>query len=349
MKLDFIGPSSPGTRPGTADDRSLAPTRARRRSTSTRAAKHHSKMNSPDFHFDQHPGQVGTPPYTTVLHASGPTPHHAPRIPNTTPEVLVCIDAQEQIVICDHGVEPLFGHSPEALRGNSWKHLVAHQSQQRLSDLLQQVDTSPHPDGIDLGQAGLLGQHQDGALFPLDGRILPARSGASGGYTLVLRPAPRRDDGRDHCPEVERPHLIDQLDRALQQHRRLNRSCALLVIDIALGRHHANPAHTETMMQACIQRLQHGRRRQDRLARFGASRLALLLSEITGVDKVERVVERLRTTLSQPVESAGGQHRPSPRIGFACYPEDAICPATLLDHGERSCTERHRPPTILVS
>ncbi|WP_269634389.1 diguanylate cyclase domain-containing protein [Marichromatium purpuratum] len=166
---------------------------------------------------------------------------------------------------------------------------------------------------------------------------------------MVLRPAPRRDDGRDHCPRVERPHLIDLLDRALQQHRRVNRSCALLVIDIALGRHPANPAHAETMMQTCIQRLQHGRRRQDRLARLGATRLALLLSEVTGAAKVERVVERLRTTLSQPVESSGIQQRPSPRIGFACYPEDAICPAALLEQGERDCTERHRPATILVS
>ncbi|NKN31999.1 diguanylate cyclase domain-containing protein [Marichromatium bheemlicum] len=293
-------------------------------------------MNSPDVQSDHHPGQVGTPPYARVVHAS----HHAPYAPpQTTPEVFVCINAQERIELCDRGVEYLFGHTPTQLHGASWKHLVARQSQQRLSDLLQQLDSSPHPDGIDLSHAGLLGQHHDGALFPIDGRILPAPDGTSG-YTLVLRQVPRRDADRSHCPRLEQPLFIELLDRLLQQHRRLNHACALLVIDLDHACRRTDPARIEPLVLTCVQRLQHGRRRQDHLARIGTTRLALLLSDITGQTKVARVAKRIHATLTTPIELAGTAHRFHPRVGFACYPEEAITPEALLAQGEQRCHER---------
>jgi diguanylate cyclase (GGDEF)-like protein len=70
-------------------------------------------------------------------------------------------------------------------------------------------------------------------------------------------------------------------------------------------------------------------RTSDTLARLGGDEFAVILEE-TNIGQIDKLVDRLRALIAEPVAMDGDRFGVAASIGLACYPEDGADPDVLL-------------------
>jgi len=129
-------------------------------------------------------------------------------------------------------------------------------------------------------------------------------------------------------------HLLeDRLAQALAYAERYRRTCAVLFLDLDrfklvndnLG-HHVG----DELLKVMALRLATGGREGDTLARYGGDEFVVVLPDLTHPDDLDRVAERLRMAVAEPVRLLGEELRLTTSMGVAQYPQDGRTPEALM-------------------
>jgi diguanylate cyclase (GGDEF)-like protein len=92
----------------------------------------------------------------------------------------------------------------------------------------------------------------------------------------------------------------------------------------------------DLLLQEVAGRLKHSLRDGDTVARVGGDEFVVLLERVKHADVAVRVVEKIRTALSQPMDLEGRNLRVLPSIGIAHYPEHGDSVARLLKYADEA-------------
>lgn len=133
--------------------------------------------------------------------------------------------------------------------------------------------------------------------------------------------------------------LEDQLELALAQAERHERSLAVVFVDLdefkgvndRLGH-----AAGDELLRAVAKRLTGSVRDGDTVARTGGDEFVLVLTDQTTTAQLAAVLERLRISLSNPYPVGGGDIPMSCSIGASLYPRHGTTAAQLIHEADRA-------------
>ncbi|HMB17038.1 MAG TPA: diguanylate cyclase [Pelovirga sp.] len=125
---------------------------------------------------------------------------------------------------------------------------------------------------------------------------------------------------------VNRSLLKDRIDQAVHQSQRNSRAAALLLLDLdrfkvindTLGH-----SVGDELLCEVASRLTKAVRETDTVARLGGDEFVVLLTEITSLDRVAMIAEKILTCLNKSYYLAGQQLSLSASIGISLCPKDA--------------------------
>ena len=128
--------------------------------------------------------------------------------------------------------------------------------------------------------------------------------------------------------------FLEQLDAAIDQNKRLNRTVALLFLDLdrfkevndTLGH-----AVGDDLLLQFTTRVKDCLREDDTLARLGGDEFIVLLPEMERLSDVFAVADRLIEANKRPYQINGNQINVGSSIGISLYPEDGTTVQELIN------------------
>ena len=208
--------------------------------------------------------------------------------------------------------------------------------------------------------------------------------GHGAGYTGIVQDVTDRRVAEDKIRQLanfdaltglpNRRQLIWRAERALEQARRIQHQCALLLIDldrfklihdtlghgagdellVEVGRRlRACVRHSDQVMEGALEAAgQRSHRSLEAVGRLGGDEFVALLPEVTSDQDAERVAERILESLREPIFVSGQECFVTASVGVAIFPRDGNSVVDLLrnsDFAMYSVKEQGRNSSAIYS
>ncbi|MBU2819934.1 GGDEF domain-containing protein, partial [Acidithiobacillus caldus] len=106
---------------------------------------------------------------------------------------------------------------------------------------------------------------------------------------------------------------------------------------------HFGHAVGDLVLQRTAQRIQAVLRTGDQIVRLGGDEFALIVGNVSGIEDLEAISERILNKLKQPIQAEGDQIvETSASLGWTLYPFDDDDPDTLLRHADSALYQAKR-------
>jgi diguanylate cyclase (GGDEF)-like protein/PAS domain S-box-containing protein len=269
----------------------------------------------------------------------------------TSLDAVISLDRDGRVLEFNRAAELMFGYAGERVLGRELAEL-----------LIEPADREAHRRGLrrvfEPGNGRAVRRRLEVTAVCADGRRLPVE------LSLSLAPGSREQDAviygvaRDiserlrgqqqlaylayHDRLTGLPNRVlveDQLDLAVARARRMNRTVALLFVDLddfKAVNDRLGHAAGDQFLAAVAARLRGVLRDTDVLARQGGDEFLVLLSDLE--DEPEHVAEavgaKLHVALQHPFSIAGAELMAAASVGVSLYPEDASDSEALLRHAD---------------
>ena len=270
----------------------------------------------------------------------------------TSLDAVISLDREGRVLEFNRAAELMFGYSGQRALGRELAEL-----------LIEPQDRDAHRRGLQRafepgGDRRAFHRRMEVTAVCADGRRLPVE------LSLSLAPGVREQDAvvygvaRDiserlrgqqqlaylayHDRLTGLPNRVlveDQLDLAVARARRMNRSVALLFVDLddfKAVNDRLGHAAGDQFLAAVAARLRGVLRDTDVLARQGGDEFLVLLSDLE--DHPEHVAEavgaKLHVALQHPFSVAGAELMAAASVGVSLYPDDASDSEALLRHAD---------------
>ncbi|MDQ2777970.1 MAG: EAL domain-containing protein [Pseudomonadota bacterium] len=190
--------------------------------------------------------------------------------------------------------------------------------------------------------------------------------GQSAGYTGVLQDVTDRRTAEDRILKLanfdaltglpNRRQLFERAERALDQARRMQHQCALLLIDldrfkiindtlghsagdellVEVGRRlRACVRHSDQLMEGSLEAMgARSHRSLEAVGRLGGDEFVALLPEVLSDADAERVADRVLESLREPIFVSGQECFVTASVGVAIYPRDGHSVVDLLRNAD---------------
>ncbi|MEI6733349.1 MAG: EAL domain-containing protein [Comamonadaceae bacterium] len=139
--------------------------------------------------------------------------------------------------------------------------------------------------------------------------------------------------------------ILDRLRLLLLRCRRDNRMLGVLFLDIdhfkLINDSMGHLAGDELLVKVS-QRIRSALRESDSVGRLGGDEFIVLLSDLTGIEDVVRIANKVLWEVRQPLVVAGQTLQSSTSIGITMYPMDADNPETMLMNADGALYEAKR-------
>ncbi|MFZ6766536.1 PAS domain S-box protein [Undibacterium sp. Di26W] len=133
--------------------------------------------------------------------------------------------------------------------------------------------------------------------------------------------------------------LADRLDQAVNRAKRTGKTVAICYLDLdgfkSINDHYGHAAG-DRLLISVTENLKHVLRADDTLARLGGDEFALLLSDISSAEESVTILDRILTSVSQPIKLNEVVVSISASIGVSLYPDDNVDADTLLRHADHA-------------
>ena len=144
----------------------------------------------------------------------------------------------------------------------------------------------------------------------------------------------------DQLTQVPNRELLrERFKAALANARAASGKMALLYIDLDRFKQvNDTYGHSvgDMLLQAVASRLKGCIRDTDTVARIGGDEFVVLLHSIQTLEDAQRVQEKIRRALAQPLRLDGHYLSIEPSIGVACFPDDGTEDAALFRHADEA-------------
>ncbi len=190
--------------------------------------------------------------------------------------------------------------------------------------------------------------------------------GQPAGYTGVLQDVSDRRAAEDRILKLanfdaltglpNRRQLFERAERALEQARRMQHQCALLLIDldrfkvindtlghgagdellVEVGRRlRACVRHSDQVMDSSMEMVGgRSHRSLEAVGRLGGDEFVALLPEVLSDEDAERVAQRVLESLREPIFVSGQECFVTASVGVAIYPRDGLSVVDLLRNAD---------------
>lgn len=139
--------------------------------------------------------------------------------------------------------------------------------------------------------------------------------------------------------------LMDRLHQAILNADRYGRQAGVVFIDLddfKLINDNLDHAAGDEALRVVAERLRKLVRDTDTVGRFGGDEFVIVLTEQTDEDGVGRVIDRVSSALSAPMQIGGIVHTLTPSIGWCRYPDAGRDADTLLKHADMAMYQAKR-------
>ncbi len=199
------------------------------------------------------------------------------------------------------------------------------------------------------GTATLRNYRKDGSLFWNELFIAPVfdESGTLTHYVGIINDITERKRYQEQL-EYQAQHdqltglpnrnlMQDRLEQALVYARRYHRTAAVLFLDIdhfkvindTLGH-----GIGDQLLRVVAARLQDSARQGDTVARYGGDEFVLLLPDLEWIEDVNRLADRILTSVARPMEIDGHRLQVTVSIGATLFPRDGEDSVALLKNAD---------------
>lgn len=269
------------------------------------------------------------------------------RAVDSTSNGIVIADARQPdypVVYVNRGMQDITGYSAEDMIGRNCRMLQGKDRDQPARETLRLALR-----GGNDAQVLLRNYRADGRLFMNEFHLAPVRDEQG---TLTHFIGITNDVTQRHYFEEQlayrathdeltglpnRQLLHDRLQQAILNADRYQRQAAVVFIDLdefKLVNDNLGHGAGDTVLRTVAQRLRGVLRDTDTVGRFGGDEFVVVLTEQTEDAGITRILDRITSALSQPMDVAGITHSLTPSIGWCRYPEAGADAETLLMHAD---------------
>nr|WP_321464409.1 EAL domain-containing protein [uncultured Desulfobulbus sp.] len=245
---------------------------------------------------------------------------------DNSPQAIIIIDTERNVVNCNHGFEQLFGYRAVDIIGFGMRALIVPE------DLMLECENVRNAilNGETV-QCETQRRHRNGTLIPVDMIGFPLRVGSeNNGIIYIYQNISERKafeqqithqafhDSLTGLPN--RTLFGERLQRALERSRRRPELYyAVLMIDLnkfkAVNDSLGHPAGDQLLI-AVSKRLSVCVRSVDTVARLGGDEFAIILEEFTALNELLKVARRMHSILCEPLSIYGSDITPGASIGI---------------------------------
>ncbi|NDK37881.1 diguanylate cyclase [Pseudoxanthomonas gei] len=258
------------------------------------------------------------------------------------PDAVCMVDADGRFVFVSASFERIFGYTPQEVLG-----LLAF-------DLVHPDDRAATVESAQRVMDGTLQRHFRNRYIHKDGHSVDIQWSAQWLPEYGVRIASAREVSELRRAELELEHLAghDPLTGLPNRHRlqremkfaishaaRTGEGLAVVYLDLdgfKAANDRAGHEVGDRLLREVAQRLQHGLRQGDLVARVGGDEFVALLRGCRDAEAARVVADGLRARLGPPCALPEGLFQLDASVGIACFPADGTDPDTLLAHADRA-------------
>jgi Amt family ammonium transporter len=243
-----------------------------------------------------------------------------------SPQAIVIIDTQRNVVNCNHGFEQLFGYRAVDIIGFGMRALIVPEELMIECENLRNTIL-----GGETVQCETQRRHRKGTLIPVDMIGFPIRVGSeNNGIIYIYQDISERKSFEEQITHQafhdaltglpNRSLFGERLQRALERSRRRSELYyAVLMIDLnkfkAVNDSLGHPAGDQLLIEVA-KRLSICVRSVDTVARLGGDEFAIILEEFTARSELLKVARRMHSILCEPFSLYGNDITPGASIGI---------------------------------
>ena len=260
----------------------------------------------------------------------------------TSPDGIICADANGRITFWNVAAERLFGHSATEAIGRSIDLIVPPRRPDNQDDCLRLVAGGEAPPFV--GRvAELIGLRSDGTEFPLELSLSMWQEAGGLSFGAIVRDITERRAHEEQLIRLASHDPLTELPNRTVLHRRIEQlgggfeSAALLIVDLdgfKMVNDDLGHAAGDAVLRQAAERLLGCVRSADTVARLGGDEFALLLRGVRDAMQAGEIAEAVTRVLSQPFNVHGESVSVGASVGIAVHPSDGATIDELLSNAD---------------
>ncbi|MCR4314264.1 MAG: EAL domain-containing protein [Candidatus Uhrbacteria bacterium] len=269
------------------------------------------------------------------------------KISSSAQDAIVMMDSEGDITYWNPASERIFGYSNEEAIGKDLHALIVPQNRQNaFKEGFEKFRKTG--EGPVLGKTlELSALRKNGTEFPVEVSISAVPIKGRWHSIGIIRDITERKRSEetirhmayhDHLTGLPNHLLLnDRLKQALAMGRRHSSLVAVIFLDLdrfkvindTLGH-----AVGDELIKAVAERLKKHLRETDTVARLGGDEFTMLLQDVSGIERITRVIENIFELFKEPFDIKGHELFLTASIGISVYPDDGTDAETLFKNAD---------------
>ncbi len=252
-------------------------------------------------------------------------------------DAVMLIDADNMVVSVNHAFTSITGYQQSEIHNSPPELILASPDQRLLNN-----EVIEHINSHGQWRGEIWHRLKTGQSRPLQATInIIQREGANSSYVIMLSHKTTDQYGEGQQTNIieltQLPNKIlfmDRLSNAIERARRNQNRLGVILIDF----HKFSKINTEysyetgdRILIAISKRLKYNTRNTDTVSHFESDNFAILIEDLSDIQQMGIVLQKLMTTLSEDYQSPDGIISMNVSLGVSIYPEDGEHNHTLLE------------------